>query len=231
MTKTRRKRPMSPVIFVVLALVAALLAGLSAVVYTSSVEARVVKNLEPVSVVVASTTILPGTTLRSAVENGLTKVSQYPAEALPEGVLRPGDLTLGANEVTRTVLPGEPLLASLFPTRNEDQNGIEIPEGFLATTIEVNNAAKVGSFLQPYDYVIVYLSTTGANDRPVTSVLLQKALVLAVGDVTKRGQKQTAEQAPTVTLGLSPADSLTLVSGLRAGNLYLGLLPSGTVGN
>lgn len=228
MKRTQRKFRRSPWTYVVLAVVAATLAALSAARYNSLVESRVVNGLSPVSVLIAADTLLPGTTLKSAIESGQTKITAYPAASVPDGAIRPGESSLFDNETVRSISSGEILLRGMFPPTRVKQLGLDIPDGLLATTIEVAPQAKVGTFLQPYDYVVVYLTTTGQQARQ-TSVLLPKALVLAVGKNTKRGVAVDSEgKADTVTLGVSPSDSLTLVSGLQSGEIYLGLLTPST---
>lgn len=217
----------SPLPYIALAVIASLLMGVSIFTYTSGVERRVLGRLTPIKVLVAADPILPGTTLGKAIEQGMTKVTQYPAESIPEGALRPNEANLLNNEAGQAIKPGEILLASHFSGASKSQSLLQIPDGLLATTIEVAPAAKVGAFLRPYDYVVVYLTTkaSGLGGKPTTTVLLRKALVLAVGTNASR-TKTTAssDKVESVTLGLTTNDSLTLVAGLQSGEIYLGLL-------
>lgn len=226
-TGNARRVGRSPLPYVVLAIIASLAMGVSVFAYTSGVEKRVLNRLEPVKVLVAADPILPGTTLGRAIGQGLTKVTRFPAESVPDGALRPNEATLLNNEAGQAIKPGEILLASHFSGVTTSQALLQIPDGLLATTIEVAPAAKVGAFLRPYDYVVVYLTSkaTTLGGKPTTTVLLRKALVLAVGTNTSR-KKSTAssDKVESVTLGLSPSDSLTLVAGLQSGEIYLGLL-------
>lgn len=121
---------------------------------------------------------------------------------------------------------GQILMGRMFAPTSAT-GGLPIPQGTNAITLQITDSGRVAGFVQPGSKVVVY-DTAKGSDAP-GSVVLQSAVVIAVGPTTSAGQPvggavSNKNAAVTlVTFALSPKDSIKVVG---REDLYLGLLPS-----
>jgi pilus assembly protein CpaB len=99
-----------------------------------------------------------------------------------------------------------------------------IPPGMRAVSVRVNDVVSVAGFVQPGTRVDVLATGTrsNGNDRQTTTVL-ENVAVIAVGKNLDRNASGDAQNAPVITLLVSPDDAqkLSLVS--QEGRIQLSL--------
>jgi pilus assembly protein CpaB len=216
---------------ILLFLVALLMAlvGTGAVfVYVDRVDARAAEQQQAVDVLVAGKVVPQGTTLASAVADGLVVTEKLPANALPDGYLAEvGDA--GALVAAGDMFPGEPVLRARLTREVVGQSSLSIPAGKLAVTVHLEDPQRVAGFVVPGSEIAVFETfnvfkegpkgRTPSGDRikdeyeynRATRLLLARATVIGVGETTTRPVEdsdkdkdkdadKTAKEMETVTL-------------------------------
>ena len=114
---------------------------------------------------------------------------------------------------------------------------LTVPSGKIAVSVDLSDAAHVGSFLRPGSFITVFDTvssvTLGTNGLPVkeTRVLLTKAEVIGIGGYTTAEDVDAVINDSTkflVTLALTQSEAERLIHGIQSGALYFGLLSSDT---
>ena len=173
-------------------------------------------NIATAKVVVAKSEIAPGTPLTPEV----VSLADWPRTSVPKGAF--ADVALLKDRVFSTSLSaGEPVLENkLAPVGSRGGLSAVITPGKRALTVKVNEIVGVAGFALPGNYVDVMVNTQDAAGNPISKIVLEKILVLAVA--------QEAERDPTkpkvvsaVTLELSPEDSERLDLARSIGSLSL----------
>ncbi len=173
-------------------------------------------NIATAKVVVAKSEIAPGTPLTPEV----VSLADWPRTSVPKGAF--ADTAQIKDRVINTSLSvGEPILESkLAPVGSKGGLSAVITPGKRALTVKVNEIVGVAGFALPGNYVDVMVNTQDAAGNPISKIVLEKILVLAVA--------QEAERDPTkpkvvsaVTLELSPEDSERLDLARSIGSLSL----------
>lgn len=102
-----------------------------------------------------------------------------------------------------------------------------IPRGMRALPINITNGSAVSGFVNPGNYVDVLVSVRdnqGKGLEQKTLTLLQAVQVLAVDNRVGDGATvNTGRQAPSVTLALTPEDSLKMTHSVREAMVTLTL--------
>lgn len=173
-------------------------------------------NLATTHVVVAKAEIQPGTPLTA----DLVAVANWPRESKPQGAYE--NLAQLKDRVVSTGLAaGEPVLENkLAPVGSKGGLSAVITPGKRALTVKVNEIVGVAGFTLPGNYVDIMVNTQDESERPISKIVLEKILVLAVA--------QEAERDPTkpkvvnaVTLELSPQEAEKLDLARNLGSLSL----------
>lgn len=212
----------------ILAAVLAVVTGALVLAYTLGADNRAMQGATGVEVYVTTQTLPVGQSLREALDANIVKLQKFPASTVPENAIKVID---SSNEslLAITALPsGALLLASNFGGSGDIANGLQVPEGQIALTLNLDDAAHVGSFLTPGSEVALYNTFQVSNSGMVvehTGVLLNKVLVLAVGSSTSStsGDNKTAA---LVTIAVAPTDSVRVVQAAQTGKIYFGILGS-----
>jgi len=234
---------------VLFALIAALCAGALLYFYLGNLEAQKQVKVEYDNVVVALTNIPAYTPITA----DMVTFKQVPlGYAHP---LAAHTLEEVVNYVTESdIIEGEQLLPAKLKQYGETDSGLSyvVPEGLRAVTVGVDEVTGVAGFLQRGDYVdvISYTTTTYLPaEAPVvteggeptaaqlsqtlstTLVAAQNVRVAAVG-MSLSGNATTAEGEPvngynSVTLLLTPEDTMRVVQGARSGAIILILRATG----
>ena len=114
---------------------------------------------------------------------------------------------------------------------------LTVPSGKIALSVDLSDAAHVGSFLRPGSYITVFdtvaSTTLGANGIPVkeTRVLLTKVQVIGIAGYTTAKEVDAVITDATkflVTVAVTQKEAERLVHGIQSGSLYFGLLSSDT---
>lgn len=234
---------------VLFALIAALCAGALLYFYLGKLEAQKQVKVEYDSVVVAAVDIPAYTPITSA----MVTFKQIPAGYEHPLATRSVDDVIGY--VTESaILAGEELIPSKLKQFGETDSGLSyvVPEGMRAVTVAVDEVSGVAGFLQRGDYVdvISYTTTTyvpakapvvAEGEEPTedqlpqtlstTLVAAQNVRVAAVGRSLAGAAAATGDQAAegynSVTLLLSPEDTMRVVQGAKSGSIVLILRASG----
>lgn len=144
----------------------------------------------------------------------------WPAGSVPDGSFALADAIDG--RVLRTqLLRGEPVLeAKLAPVGTKGGLSALIGEGRRAITVKVNEVVGVAGFALPGNYVDVLVNTQDDRDRPVSKIVLERILVLAVAQ--EAGRDETKPRVVSaVTLEVTPEQAERLDLARSVGNLSL----------
>lgn len=167
-------------------------------------------------VVVASREVQLGTALMP----DMMKTIDWPSGALPDGAVT--DLKSLESRVVRSALQrGEPILESrLAPVGTKGGLSSVISEGKRAVTVKVNEVIGVAGFALPGNLVDVMVNAKDGNDRPVSKIVLEQILVLAVAQEANRDETKP-KVVSAVTLELTPVQAEQLDLARSVGNLSL----------
>lgn len=256
---------MKRALVVVAAVVLAVVGAVAVLAYARTADRRALAGQEAREVYVTTREVPAGTSAQDALDSGLLQTALVAAKGVPDGALTEVTPEMKAMVATSDIAPGEIVLARRFGLQETGQAALVVPEGMVAVTVQLSDPGRVGPFLRPGSEIAVYdtfqardaqngdytptgVGLNGSEDAiNATRVLLPKAQVLAVGDVTLRGKpapaaedgtlQGQAEEVPMalVTLAASPLDAQRLVHGAQTGTLYAALLgagaeiPAGTV--
>lgn len=235
---------------VLFALIAALCAGALLYFYLGKLEAEKQVKVEYDSVIVAASNIPAYTPITS----DMVTLKQIPlGYAHP---LAAHTLEEVVGYVTESdIIEGEEILPAKLKQFGETDSGLSyvVPEGMRAVTVSVDEVSGVAGFLQRGDYVdvISYTTTTYVPaEAPVvpegqtpsaaqlpqtlstTLVAAQNVRVAAVGKSFSGAAATTADGETesgynSVTLLLSPEDTMRVVQGAKSGSIVLILRASG----
>lgn len=167
-------------------------------------------------VVVASRDVQLGTALSA----DMMKTAEWPSNALPDGAFT--DMKSLETRVVRTGLQrGELVLAArLAPIGTKGGLSSVISEGKRAVSVRVNEVVGVAGFALPGNLVDVMVNAKDANDKPVSKIVLEQILVLAVAQEANRDETKP-KVVSAVTLELSPEQAERLDLARSIGNLSL----------
>jgi pilus assembly protein CpaB len=227
------------------ALALALVGALLVVGYARGADARALQGQNPVTVYISTAIIPSGTSLAAAAADKLLVETQVAQKSAPTGALGQIDGTNGSLLAMSDIAPGEYLLADRFGTAPVGTKAIDVPNGMLAVSAELTDAARVGKFVTPGSHITIFDSykiqmlgtdskSKQINDLDVkgTHVLLDDALVIAVGDTALAGNAAQGTKAKDgssnaasflVTVAVTPAQATRLVHGINTGTLYAAL--------
>lgn len=219
-------------LLLVAALVVAALGTLLIFAYVRSADDRALKDQEPVEVLVAKTLIRAGTLGSEAEKSGSFKLQRIPRSATIANVLGDPRPIQGLVAVA-DIYPGEQIIASKF-AQSGTTSILPIPTGDVAMSVQLGDPQRVAGFVQPGSDVVIFISSADVvvNGRKVeggvTTVLLPKVNVLAIGPTTLRSApagQGNKESLPTaiLTLGVSQVDAQKIIYAQTHGTLYLGL--------
>ena len=227
------------VLVVVAATVVALVGVVAVLLYAKGADSRAVAGQKPVDVFVAQQLVPAGTTAGDAVANGLMARTQVAAKVVPVGALTNVDDKTSKLLALNDIAPGELVLSSRFGTTPLGQKALQVPDGQVALAVQLNDPARVGTFVTPGSHIVIYdtwsVDGKSGNTPKMTQVLLDDVLVIAVGSAsltpvqgaTTQNQADQSSSGQTttalVTVALPPETAVKLVHGVQTGELYLGL--------
>lgn len=144
----------------------------------------------------------------------------WPAGSVPAGSFATVEAADG--RVLRTqLLRGEPVLeAKLAPVGTKGGLSAVIGQGRRAITVKVNEVVGVAGFALPGNYVDVLVNTQDDSDRPVSKIVLERILVLAVAQEASRDDTKP-RVVNAVTLEVTPEEAERIDLARSVGNLSL----------
>lgn len=213
------------------ALVTTLVAFLALLLWVNSAEARAMKNLDPVLVLVVSKPVPEGTG-GAALTDALIVKEMPRIAVVADAVSDPKALT--GKVASTTLQVGEQVLLSRFVDPAVLGQQADVPKGFDTVSVLLGAERVNGGVLSAGDKVGVYASF-GADDTSNTHLLLNKVQVVQVGggvekDVNPAGadapavpaaEADTPEESIMVTVTLLPKDVERLVYARENGRIWL----------
>jgi pilus assembly protein CpaB len=167
-------------------------------------------------VVVAARDVQLGT----ALTGDALKTIDWPSSSLPHGAMH--DIKdLDARVVKVALQRGEPVLESkLAPLGTKGGLSSIISSGKRAITVKVNEVIGVAGFALPGNLVDVMVNTKDEAEKPVSMIVLEQVLVLAVAQEASRDETKP-KVVSAVTLELTPEQAEKLDLARSVGNLSL----------
>lgn len=229
---------------VLIAIVAVALGGVAAFaafVYLSGVQRAAQAGSTMTDVLVAAQDIPRGTLANDLLSSGMAQVTKMPLRYIPSGAI--SSVTGVTDRVLAVpVTKGEVLTTARFQYPSEAGLSYNVPAGFVAVTVPVDDARGIAELVKPGDRVAVLITVanrTGGGD--VTGYAVKGARVLAVGRSTGTeaqgtvqgssggalgGSSSSSSGSKTITLAVSGDDAQKVVFAAEAGRLWLALLPT-----
>jgi pilus assembly protein CpaB len=230
---------------VLIAAVAVILGGvaaLAAFVYLNGVQKAAEAGSTMTSVLVAAKDIQRGSSANDLLASGAAVLKKMPRRYVPEGAM--SSLTGMVDRVLAVpVSAGEVLTSARFQYPSEAGLAFNVPPGFVAVTVPVDDARGVAGLVKPGDRVAVLITVSTKNGNgDQTGYTVPGAKVLAVGRATgteSGPQRATSgggalggggtnddKAANTITLAVSSNDAQKVVFAAESGRLWLALLPT-----
>jgi pilus assembly protein CpaB len=177
-------------------------------------------NEPSVEVMVASREIQVG----SKLEDADLRLAKFSRASVPNGAYLSKTKLLGRG-VIQPITAGEFILPSKLAAENAGAGlPAMIPPGMRAVTVRVNDVTAVAGFATPGTRVDVLLTgnPSGSNEKQTTTVL-ENVAVLATGQKLERNSAGEAQNAPVITLLVSPDDAQKLTLASSEGRIQLSL--------
>lgn len=156
------------------------------------------------------------------------KLANWPADSVPTGAFTDLSALVGKGRVVlRPLVPGEPILAAKVSGLNGRATiSANLPEGFRAIAVPINEVAGVGGFALPGDVVDVLVTRQvgdgGNGQDKMTTVVVENVQVLAI-DQQADDSKTEPKIGKTATLQVTPVDAQKLALATQVGTLSLAL--------
>ena len=213
-----------PMVFVLLAGLAAMLASVMVYSALKRREADVQRAMaHNVQVVVASYDLPLG----SRIELGEVKMARWSADSVPEGSYTDPKQVIGSY-VKNSLVANEPIVQAKLFTGDKTAGVMPllIPFGMRAVSVPVDEVSDVAGFVLPHTRVDVLVATqgegSGAGAKAFSKVILQNVEVLAVAQEVEQ-KKDEPQIVKVVTLLVTPQESERLALASHSGTLRLAM--------
>ena len=211
-----------PLIFAILAGLAAVLAAIIVFSALKRREAEVQKALaSTVDIVVAARDLHLG----ERIDAGAIKLARWQRDSVPAGAFTDPQAVINSFVRIETVASEPVVAAKLF--MGEKTAGVMpllIPNGMRAMAVPVDEVSDIAGFVQPRAHVDVLVSVSGSGrDEPSFSkMVLQDIEVLAVAQEIEK-KNDEPEEVKVVTLLVTPEQSEKLALASHEGQLRLSM--------
>lgn len=191
-----------------LAVIAALITAFATYQFATSIERKALSQVQgSVDVVVAAAKIEENTILNS----DMVEIKQISKELIGNDVAKSKEEVIG-KIVQYPISPGEPI----YPTRlfkagvGESSNRLayEIPQGYRAVSITVDDVTGVAGFLKKGDRVDVVAYFTG-EQKGERKIAFENLLILRTGSDVNSGSNAGAKYT-SVTFAVTPQQAIDL---------------------
>jgi len=211
-----------PMVFVLLAGLAAMLASVMVYSALKRREADVQRAMaHNVQVVVASYDLPLG----SRIELGEVKMARWSADSVPEGSYTDPKQVIGSY-VKNSLVANEPIVQAKLFTGDKTAGVMPllIPFGMRAVSVPVDEVSDIAGFVLPHTRVdvLVAISSGEGAQKEFSKVVLQNVEVLAVAQEVEQ-KKDEPTVVKVVTLLVSPQESERLALASHAGSLRLAM--------
>ncbi|HLI81324.1 MAG TPA: Flp pilus assembly protein CpaB, partial [Candidatus Binataceae bacterium] len=212
-----------PAIFLMLAMVAAVLAAIVVFSALKNREAEVkVARAQSQDIVVAARDVHLGEKLTAAD----VKMVHWARDSVPQGAFTDPSM-IGNSFVGDELVTGQPVTQrNVIPA--DKVPGVMpmiIPPGMRAMSVAVDEVGDISGFVKPRTHVDVLVAVSGTgpdNNRAYSKIVLQNVEVIAVAQQIDKG-KDEPEVAKVVTLLVNPHDAEKLGLASRDGVLRLAM--------
>src|SRR6202171_1704339 len=211
-----------PMVFVLLAGLAAMLASVMVYSALKQREADVQRAMaHNVQVVVASMDLPLG----SKIGPDAVKMTRWSADSVPEGAYTDPKQVLGSY-VKNSLVANEPIVQAKLFTGDKTAGVMPllIPFGMRAVSVPVDEVSDIAGFVLPHTRVdvLVAISNGEGAQKEFSKVVLQNVEVLAVAQEVEQ-KKDEPTVVKVVTLLVSPQEAERLAMASHAGSLRLAL--------
>src|SRR5215469_7738254 len=142
-----------------LAVLLAILGTIGVLVYVNQANTRALAGQRAVSVLVAKSLIPAGTSAADAQVQGLLTLERLPASSVPDGTLASVTPDVGGLVTDANVEPGQLLLRPMLVTAAQSANGLAVPPGMFAISIQFCVPEAVAGNVHPGSEVAVFYTT------------------------------------------------------------------------
>lgn len=198
-----------------IATIMALITGFTVYAFAVNLKKSVnTANIPTTTVVVAAANISENTVITAK----MLEVKQLPTESVTVGTAKTVDEIVG-KVVKYPITAGEQIIVQKLKTLGSDDGtdlSYQLKENERAITISVDEVTGVSGFVRQGDTVDI-ITTTAVDAKPVTSYLLKNVKVLKVSNKAANTSGQQITSYSSVTLCLSPDDSLKLGEAINLG--------------
>jgi len=160
------------------------------------------------------------------IQEGDVRTVRFPADAVPQGIFHRTKSVLGRG-VVLPIARGEFILPLKLAGENAGSGlTATIPQGMRAVSVRVSDISSVGGFVQPGTRVDVLMTgNPGGSAEPQTITVLKNVAVLANGMNLDRSvvRGESQQNAPIITLAVSPDDAEKLALATAQGRIQLAL--------
>jgi pilus assembly protein CpaB len=215
--------------------VAAVIAALGTMLvflYVRGADTRADERYEAVQVLRVVKEIPPGETVEAAQAAGKIETSSVSQKDLLPEALTTTDGIAG-KVATTAIYKGEQLTSSKFGATGA-ANGLTIPKGKIAISINLTDPARVAGFVNPGDKVAIFMTGSGgAEGGTYSRLLLPNIQVIGAGTTTMiattttdAAGAQTTDQLPKtlLTVAVTQPEAERLLYASSNGELSFGLL-------
>jgi pilus assembly protein CpaB len=209
-----------PLIFAILAGLAAVLAAVIVFSALKRREAEVQKALASTVEIVVAAHDLP---LGARIDSGAVKLARWSRESVPSGAFTDPQALLNSF-VKIEIVADEPVVAAklFMGQKTAGVMPLLIPDGMRAMAVPVDDVSDIAGFVQPRAHVDVLVSVSGSGrDEPSFSkMVLQNIEVLAVAQEIEK-KNDEPELVKVVTLLVTPEQAEKLALANHEGQLRL----------
>jgi len=217
-----------------LLLVAAVIAAVGTLLvflYVRGADTRADQRYDAVQVLRVVKPIAAGETVEAAQSAGkIESGSVSKKDLLPDALT--GTEPIAGKVAVTNIYPGEQLIASKFGATGST-NGLAIPKGKIAISINLSDPSRVAGFVNPGDKVAIFLTTEkGARLLlPNVTVIGAGTTTVTTTTTTDPSGAQSTEQLPKtlLTLAVSQQDAEKVLLAQKLGELAFGLLNDDSV--
>jgi pilus assembly protein CpaB len=152
---------------------------------------------------------------------------RFPSDAIPQGIFHFSKNVIGRG-VVLPIARGEFFISGKNLASENAGSGLTstIPQGMRAVSVRVSDISSVGGFVQPGTRVDVLMTgNPGGTGEPQTITVLKNVAVLANGMNLDRSivRGESQQNAPIITLAVSPDDAQKLALATAQGRIQLAL--------
>ncbi len=158
------------------------------------------------------------------IQDSDVRIVQFPADVVPQGIFHRTKSVVGRG-VVLPIAKGEFVLPLKLAGENSGSGlASTIPAGMRAVSVRVSDISSVGGFVQPGTRVDVLMTgNPGGSAEPQAITVLKNVAVLANGMNMDRSVRGEAQNAPIITLAVSPDDAQKLALATAQGRIELAL--------